>query len=178
MVNAEDEVWKGIVGYEELFSVSNTGKIFSKRTSKILKQNLVDRSYNACITKLNGRNGTNLVLKVHREVAKAFIPNPDNLPFVNHKDGDKLNNNVSNLEWVTPRENIIHALDNGLATIDHLLQINEDNRKLSDDDVRFVRLNYKAKDRTLGTRALARKYGVTHGVIMDILNGKTYLDVV
>lgn len=178
MVSTEDEVWKGIVGYEELFSVSNRGKIFSKRTDKILKQNLVARSYNACITKLNGRNGTNLVLKVHREVAKAFIPNPDNLPFVNHKDGDKLNNNVSNLEWVTPRENIIHALDNGLATIDHLLQINKDNRKLSDDDVRFVRLNYKAKDRTLGTRALARKYGVTHGVIMDILNGKTYLDVV
>ena len=178
MVNTEDEIWKDVVGYEELFSVSDKGQIYSKRTHKILKQNLVSKGYNACMTRIGGRKGLCVSLRAHREVAKAFIPNPNNLPFVNHKDGDKLNNNVTNLEWVTPRENIIHALDNGLSTIDHLLQINKDNRKLSDDDVRFVRLNYKAKDRTLGTRALARKYGVTHGVIMDILNGKTYLDVV
>ena len=52
-------------------------------------------------------------VRLHRLVAQKFIPNPLGLPEVNHKDGDKLNNNVSNLEWVTHRENLHHAMDNG-----------------------------------------------------------------
>ena len=55
MVDVENEVWKGVVGYEDLFSISNKGRLFSKRTNKILKQNIVGNGYNACVTKLNGR---------------------------------------------------------------------------------------------------------------------------
>ena len=105
MVDLEDEVWKDVVGYEELFSVSNKGRLFSKRTNKILKQNIVGNGYNACVTKLNGRKGSNLVMKVHREVAKAFIPNKKNLPQVDHINGDKTDNIVSNLRWVTVSQN-------------------------------------------------------------------------
>lgn len=54
--------------------------------------------------------------KVHREVALAFIPNPYNLPEVNHIDGDKHNNHVSNLEWVTHQQNVQHSFDTGLKT--------------------------------------------------------------
>lgn len=54
------------------------------------------------------------VFKIHRAVAGTFIPNPESLPEVNHKDGNKLNNHVTNLEWVTGLANIQHALENGL----------------------------------------------------------------
>ena len=178
MVDLEDEVWKDVVGYEELFSVSNRGRLFSKRTNKILKQNIVGNGYNACVTKLNGRKGSNLVMKIHREVAKAFIPNLAELPFVNHIDGDKLNNNVENLEWVTPRENVVHALMTGLSTIDHLKDLNKSLRKLTKDGVKHIKTHYKPFDREVGARALARNYGVCKATILSIVHGESYLDVV
>lgn len=177
MVNAENEVWKDVVGYEDLFSVSNKGRLFSKRTNKILKQNIVGNGYNACVTKLNGRQGSNLVLKIHREVAKAFIPNPEELPFVNHIDGNKLNNNVENLEWVTPRENVVHALMIGLSTTDHLKDFSKSLRKLTEDEVKYIKTHYKSFDKKFGARALARSYGVNKETIRSIVNGETYLDV-
>ena len=178
MVNTEDEFWKDVVGYGDLFSVSNKGQIFSKRTDKVLKQNPVSTGYNACMTRIGGRKGTCVCLRAHREVAKAFIPNPNNLPFVNHIDGDKLNNNVENLEWVTPRENVVHALMTGLSTIDHLKDLNKSLRKLTKDDVKHIKTHYKPFDREVGARALARNYGVCKATILSIVHGESYLDVV
>ena len=178
MVNTKDEFWKDVVGYGDLFSVSNKGQIFSKRTDKVLKQNPVSTGYNACMTRIGGRKGTCVCLRAHREVAKAFIPNPNNLPFVNHIDGDKLNNSVENLEWVTPRENVRHALALGLSSLEHLKDSNKAFRKLSEDEVRHVRSEYKPFDRNFGARALARNYGVCKETILSIVHGKRYLDVV
>ena len=177
MVETESEIWKDVVGYENLFSVSNTGKIFSKRTNKVLKQNPVSAGYNACMTRIGGRKGICVCLRAHREVAKAFIPNPQGLPFVNHIDGNKLNNCVGNLEWVTPRENIVHAIETGLMTTDHLLEYSKLNRKFSEDDVRYIRLNFKARDREFGARALAREFDTFHSTIMKIIKFERYAEI-
>lgn len=111
------EIWKDAKDYEEYFQVSNFGRIFSKRTNKILKTN-VSFGYLSFVTRFNGRNSKSKCLKVHRLVALTFIENPDNKSDVNHIDGNKLNNNVDNLEWVTESENVIHAYNTGLIPPD------------------------------------------------------------
>ena len=94
----QDIEWRNVVGYEELFSVNSIGEVFSKRTNKKLKQYTDKKGYKTVATKIGGRQGINLCFKVHRLVAEAFIPNPENKPYVNHIDGDSLNNQILNLQ--------------------------------------------------------------------------------
>lgn len=92
------EVWKPVVDYENLYEVNNYGDIRSLYSKKknILKPYINRKGYKVVTLCKNGEQKT---LLVHRLVAKAFIPNPDNLPCINHKDENGSNNNVSNLEW-------------------------------------------------------------------------------
>lgn len=94
------------------YSVSSEGRIRNDETGKIKQPHINTTGYYA--TELY-QDGTPLRRRVHRLVAEAFIPNPDNKPQVNHIDGDKLNNNVENLEWVDNSENMIHAYQTGLV---------------------------------------------------------------
>ena len=80
--------------------------MFSKRTNKILKQGISKTGYPIISTKIGGRNGKAYCLKVHRLMALTFLTNPNNLPEVNHIDGNKLNNNLPNLEWISKSNNI------------------------------------------------------------------------
>lgn len=105
-----EEVWKDIKGYEGLYQVSNFGKIKSKR--KILKQFINHKGY--FIIQLSKRNISKTYI-VHRLIAEAFIPNTENKPQVNHKDGNKQNNCIDNLEWCTNNENKAHAKINKLC---------------------------------------------------------------
>lgn len=100
------EEWKRLEEYEN-YEVSNLGRVRSnqKQKSVILKQAL-KRGY-FCVALYNEKG--KIQIGVHRLVAMAFIPNPENKPQVNHKDGDKSNNNANNLEWVTTSENALHA---------------------------------------------------------------------
>ena len=110
------EQWKEIDDYNG-YSVSNTGKVksFRRKNNKekglILKQETTYKGYKQVCLYKDGKKHQKLV---HRLVAEAFIPNPDNKPEINHKDTDKTNNTIFNLEWNTSSENTIHAYKNGL----------------------------------------------------------------
>lgn len=110
------EIWKGVPDYEGLYKVSNLGNIVSLNgyghgIIRPLKIRICKAGY--CRVTLS-KNKQKQFTSVHVLVAKAFIPNPENKPQVNHIDGDKMNNTVENLEWVTCKENINHAIRTGL----------------------------------------------------------------
>ena len=91
-----NEMWKDIEDYEGLYQVSNLGNVKNIKTNKILKPEETPKGY------LRIRLSKNHICKnykIHRLVGKAFIPNPDNLPQINHKDENKHNNTINNLEW-------------------------------------------------------------------------------
>lgn len=91
-----EEIWKDIEGYEGLYQVSNLGRVRSLRRNIIFKNRIERSGYEGVYLYKN--KGYKYFL-IHRLVANAFISNPDNLPQVNHKDENKLNNCISNLEW-------------------------------------------------------------------------------
>lgn len=127
------EFWKDVAGYEGIYQASNQGRIRSldrerefvgrnqtgkpftytrKHKGKILAGGLDKNGYRIGV--FYDKDGKRRTHKFHRLIAQTLIPNPDNLPEVNHDDGNKQNNEISNLEWTTTRKNIQHAFDTGL----------------------------------------------------------------
>jgi hypothetical protein len=168
--------WRDINGYEGLYLVNSGGDIYSVRANKVLKQfyrgSRADNKY--LVVDLNS-GGNRKTVSVHRVVAEAFIPNPNNLPCVNHKDGNKDNNCSDNLEWCTYSENNYHAFRTGLKNIPSGTK--NKNSKLSYDDVVAIKKCLILGDPEYGTRPLSRKYGVDHNVILDIYHNRKYQDV-
>ncbi len=117
------------------------------------------------------QDGVQKTFQVHRLVAETFIPNSDNLPEVNHRDGRKYNNHVSNLEWVTHAQNMRHAVDTGLQ----IGLSGEDNprAKLIGEQIVYIRENPDG----LTGKELAEMFGVSEIAVSDIQTGKTYKNV-
>ena len=104
-----------VPGYKKFFWITECGKfLISNRKFNVLSQTLNHNGYLTHSTKIGGRKGKNIGIRIHRAVGTAFIPNPDLKPEINHNDGDKTNNHYKNLEWSTSSENTQHAIEVGL----------------------------------------------------------------
>lgn len=115
--------WADVLGYEGLYSVSTEGQVYTHKYKKILKPRSKKGYLNVSLSKNKKRKE----FKIHRLVAIDFIPNTENKEQVNHIDGDKNNNKVTNLEWVTQSENIVHSYGLGLhSTIKKPYKMTED----------------------------------------------------
>jgi len=150
-----EEIWKDACGYEAFFSVSSAGRIISKRTGKILRQSTGHNGYKLLSTRLEGRAGKSICIRVHRLIAATFLPNTENAPCVNHLDGNKQNNHVINLEWCDRSHNTKHAFELGLA-------------KPRPTTLTVVQQDLAIKlkqDRKCSNRQIAKVMGVGPGVI-------------
>jgi len=172
----DEMIWKTLIyngeTYEQ-FEVSSNGQLRNVNTGTVYKQSIGGTGYLQIVVSLGSRNKKK-AFKIHKAVAETFIPNPENKPEVNHKNGDKSKNDVSNLEWATSSENIQHAYQNGLMVPRY--GVNNQVAKLNKEDVAYIRSHYMARDSAYGARALARKFNIDHGSILDIINGVSYVN--
>lgn len=149
------------------YTVTDSGIIYSNKFNRRikLKYNTIRGGYKMAYFYVNGKKYSILVARV---VATAFLSNPDNKPQVNHEDGNKENNCVSNLKWVTQSENIKHAYDNKL-----MKKTYKDcyNAKLDACDVRNVRIALANGDKQ---RDIAKQFNVNEQIISSIKHGRSY----
>ncbi len=152
--------WKDIEGFEGLYKVNRNGDVLSLvgwngkqyiNRERILKPTLTTTGYQKVDLKRDGKRKS---LKLHRIVAMAFIPNPNNYPIINHIDGNPLNNSIENLEWCTQKHNCKHAYDTGLRK-----------RKLNEANVVE---EYCKSDKTSATK-VARRFNATTSSVCRVL---------
>ena len=120
------EIWKDIIGYEGLFQISNKGRIkrlasigIYKKSEKILNTNYTDKFGYKRVSLL--KNGTYNTFGIHRLVAQAFLPNPNNYPVVMHLDNNPSNNCVDNLKWGTQLQNVLQCVADGRHNNQHTI---------------------------------------------------------
>jgi hypothetical protein len=174
------EIWKDIKGFEELYQVSNFGRLKRLQRKIVTKDNVsktlpkkillqyINRKGYSVITLNKNKKGIISTHSIHQLVAKAFISNPNNKYTVNHINGIKTDNRVENLEWATQRENVKHAYDTGLKKC--MKGSKNHSAKLTETDVKQIRrlLTHNTQ------RELARVFKVSDGAISFIANNKTW----
>lgn len=164
------EVIKDIRGFEGRYTISNTGTVRSKLTNIVMRPNVTRFGY----ARINLRKAKSREYKsyfIHRLVASHFLDNPNNLPEVNHKDCNRLNNAVDNLEWVSKEDNIRHSFIFGSASHKGL---RNPNSKLNEDDIVAIKALHKT-NRFYNTQ-IAKIFKVSSSTIDNIINGVTWSD--
>jgi len=167
--------WKDVKGYEGLYMINERGDVYSIRR-KGTKGGLLIPQIEGCgylqvpFTKNNIRK----FKKVHRLIAEYFISNPDNKPYINHIDGNKENNNISNLEWCTSSENNLHSVRIGkrprqIGSLNGMAKLN----KFKVQRIRLMNEVTGGKNQ----RDIAKIFGVTMGMINKIVNRKNWIYV-
>lgn len=169
-----NEEWKGLVyqgiDYGWRFDCSNFGRIRSHITNHIYKPHPGGIGYLQICTSINGIRKN---IKVHKAVAESFIPNPNNYPVINHKNGNKMDNRVENLEWCTYSFNGKEAYRLGLKSVRPKQFLGEANgmSKLNKQQVLEIRSS------SLSQVELAKKYNVSPGLIWQIKHDKIWRQI-
>lgn len=172
----ENETWKDVPGFEGLYKISTSGRVISyprewvtggkgviKRSKPECEMHQTKGEYfTVCLTK----NRHERPYGIHRLLALAFIPNPENKREVNHKDGNKHNNAIDNLEWATSSENRQHAFDTGLKKMAH--SENSHRAKFTNDQVREMRAS------TLSIKELSEMYSAPYRTVLAIVRKVSY----
>lgn len=175
-----EEIWKDVPGYEGRYQASSAGQIKALprrrkngafRDGGLLKQQSWPLGYKKVT--LSNDIYVHKTFFVHRIIAMTFIENPDNLPFVNHKDENPSNNCVDNLEWCTRVYNANYG-----HRLEKVRGENNKNHILTEVQVKEIREKYIKNSRKFGQPALAKKYGVSRGSIEKIVNNKKWKHLV
>ncbi len=162
------ERWRFVMGYVGYYSVSSAGRVRSERTGLILTPGVAKTGYP--IVSLH-KNGHGLTKRVHRLVAFAFLGLPPDGHEVNHKDGNKLNAALDNLEYVTRSENMAHAWRMGLRKPSPCRGEKHHGAKLTDNDVRAIRASSESYDE------LVERYGLSRNALHAAKTGRTWKHV-
>jgi predicted XRE-type DNA-binding protein len=169
-MKVQEEIWKDIEGYDGKYQVSNFGRIVTfKRYSegRILKQYFDRHNYLYVILTKNSIPKT---IKCHRIVANAFILNPENKATVNHRDSNRSNNCVDNLEWATSSENSVHAIKFGKTNFCYGEK--QWQSKLKKEQVLEIRALWEKGQTT--QRSIAKMYDVHFSHVSDIIRRKRW----
>lgn len=154
----------------EYYYVDEHGNVYSEKTGKLKKLSPILTHYGYYDVGLTNSSGTKKMY-IHRLVAESFINNPNNLPQVNHIDGNKLNNNVSNLEWCTLKDNLKHARENGLNTSCNVIPNGrgEKNTRSKLTEMQVLEIRQKAST-GIKHKQLGIEYDVAEGTISGIVS--------
>lgn len=173
------EIWKSIPSLNNKYEASNIGRFRNAETKKILKQ--FENVHGYMVLQARPEKNKTVNIRIHQAVAEAFLGKRPDGYVVNHKDGNKHNNHIENLEYVTSGENNQHALDNGLRHKANMKEKAVRGEKhcratIKEEDVYRI---LKAKDETgYGCRRLSKMLGISRGVINNILIGKSWKETV
>ena len=167
--------WKPVMGYEDSYEISDVGKVRSltrkcgKRITngKILNERLNKKGYPEVF--FHSKEKKNLARNPHRLVAETFIPNPNNLPQVNHINGIKTDNRVKNLEWVTDSENKYHAYAIGLQPTRK--GENNSNAKLDNNSVTLIKQKYNSG---INISSISKEMNINLSIIRQLIYGRTW----
>ena len=150
------------------YQVSNCGRVRNSKTSKILKPYLTRGYYRVSLYNDSGRK----CKLIHRLVAEAFIPNLHHKPAVNHINGCKTDNNISNLEWVSASENMSHAHSNGLRPKLNTQGENNGFAKLTEAQV--VEIKQLLAEGNLKHKTIGSQFNVSRSTVKDIKSGRSW----
>jgi len=158
------EKWKEVQGYEGRYMISASGKVFSFLTNKYRKPVFNHRGY--YFMRLSDSEHKYKTNYIHKMVARAFIPNSENKPQVNHIDGNKTNNLIDNLEWCTNDENMAHAKANGLIKPhkgkEHW------HCRLTEEQAKDIKYSL------MSTKELMKEYRASYSMVYGIKSGKRW----